>query len=158
MIFVLFVVPENGHHAFRFEALADEVSIQAPEFGVIRDVVPAAQTLGKRCLEERLGVNRSEDFVHRALCGSARDAGLLDVSADPELATASHRRLCTRDCLCYARIVDGAFAAKRLDGRIDRVGVVAFPCETLPHLRFRQLASGEHFEGVEISLASRQIS
>ena len=149
------------HHPVGFEALADQVPIQPLKLLVVGDGLAAAEAFGERCLEVRVVVDVAEDLVDGAPRGRRRDARVLDLPADAQLAAAPDRRFGPRDRLRDPHVVDGALLAQARDGGVDGVGVVAAPREPLAHLRLRQLAPREHPEPVEIGgsagRASRQI-
>src|SRR5579862_1196234 len=81
------------------ESLADQVSTQAVELGVILDRRPAPQAPCQRGFDERIAVELAEDLVDGLAGDAARDAGALDLTFHTQPAVASCRGFPPRDGL-----------------------------------------------------------
>jgi hypothetical protein len=142
--------PEDRHHPIRLESLADEIPEEPAELRFVGEAIAAAKPFLKRRGEHRVIVERVEDRVDRVPGRGGRDAGLLDLAPNPQLAVAAYRRFRVRNRFGDPRIIDGPFGAKPVDRRVDGVSLMALPFEPLPDLRFRQLPPPEHLEPVHI--------
>src|SRR6188474_556428 len=82
------VFPERRQHAIRLEPLSGQVSIEPAELRRIGNAFAAPQSLGERRGDQGLGIEGLEDLVGDSLGNGGRNAGLLDVPANPQLAAA----------------------------------------------------------------------
>lgn len=146
------VTAEEGHDPIGCEALANQVPIQAPELTGIGDPVAAAQPPEERRLQQRLDVLALEGLVERATGHGRRDAGRLELPADPAAAVAVYRDCGACNGAGGAGVVEAAVGLEACHGGVDRRGVVAAACQALPHLRRGELPAGEQREAVEVCL------
>ena len=108
------------------------------------------QALLQRRVDQRLVVDGVENLVDGTLGDRLVDAGALNLHLHAEFAPATDARLSARNGGCNSRIVDGALLAQSRNRSVDGIRLVASAREPLANLLFRQLASAEHLQTVDI--------
>src|SRR6185436_17420644 len=126
-------------HSFRFEALADEISVEAIEFFLVVDGRSAAKSPLEGGVEQRVSVDLLKGLLNGAVGDVGCDARRAEAAGHARLAATADRGLPSRDDGRRARIVDRAVGFQPFDGGIDVRRVVPAACEALTHLRFREL-------------------
>ena len=133
-----------------FEALADEISVEAIEFLLVVDGRSAAKSPLEGGFEQRVSVDLLKGLLNGAVGDVGCDAGRADAARHARLAATADRGLPSRDDCRRARIIDRAVGFQPFDCCVDVRRVVPAACEALTHLRFRELAPREHLQRNEI--------
>ena len=141
-----------------FEALADQMTIEASEFSLVGDRRSASEAPFKCRQQERIHVDLLEDFVHGARRHRSGNAGLREALMHPRSPTAADACFGACNRSGHTCIVNAAALFESLDRRGNRTGLVAKFLEASANLRLRELSAGEHLERSELGRVSHVLS